>query len=33
MAWKSPWLVTLLDTYGGRLAIEATMEPSATEGG
>ena len=27
--WKSPWLVTVLGAYGGRLAIEATMEPSA----
>ena len=29
-AWKSPWLVTLLEAYGGRLAIEATMEPPVT---
>ena len=29
-AWKSPWLVTLLEAYGGRLAIEATVEPSVT---
>ena len=29
-AWKSPWLVTVLDAYGGRLAIEATIEPPAT---
>ncbi len=29
-AWKSPWPVTLLEAYGGRLAIEATMEPSVT---
>ena len=29
-AWKSPWLVTILEAYGGRLAIEATMEPSVT---
>jgi len=28
--WKSPWLVTLLQAYGGRLAIEATMEPPVT---
>ena len=28
--WKSPWLVTLLEAYGGRLAIEATVEPPAT---
>jgi len=28
-AWKRPWLVTLLEAYGGRLAIEATVEPSA----
>ena len=32
-AWKSPWLVTLLEAYGGRLAIEATMEPPVTERG
>jgi hypothetical protein len=32
-AWKSPWLVTVLEAYGGRLAIEATMEPPVTEGG
>ena len=32
-AWNSPWLVTLLEAYGGRLAIEATMEPRVTEGG
>jgi hypothetical protein len=25
--------VTLLEAYGGRLAIEATMEPPVTEGG
>ena len=31
MAWKSPWLVTLLEAYGGRLAIEATVEPPAAE--
>ncbi len=30
-AWKRPWLVTLLEAYGGRLAIEATVEPSVTE--
>ena len=29
-ALKSPWLVTLLEAYGGRLAIEATMEPPVT---
>jgi hypothetical protein len=29
-AWKSPWLVTVLEAYGGRLAIEATMEPPVT---
>ncbi len=29
-AWKSPWLVTLLEAYGGRLAIEATVEPPVT---
>jgi len=29
-AWKSPRMVTLLDAYGGRLAIEATMEPPVT---
>ena len=28
--WKSPWLVTLLEAYGGRLAIEATVEPPVT---
>ena len=28
--WKSPWLVTVLKAYGGRLAIEATMEPPVT---
>jgi hypothetical protein len=27
LAWKRPWPVTLLEAYGGRLAIEATMEP------
>ena len=32
-AWKSPWLVTVLEAYGGRLAIEATMEPPVTQGG
>ena len=31
--WKSDWLVTVLEAYGGRLAIEATMEPPSTEGG
>ena len=25
--------MTLLEAYGGRLAIEATMEPSSTKGG
>ena len=29
-AWKSPWLVTVLEAYGGRLAVEATMEPPVT---
>ena len=29
-AWKSPWLVTVLKAYGGRSAIEATMEPPVT---
>ena len=29
-AWKSPWMVTLFEAYVGRLAIEATMEPSVT---
>jgi len=24
-AWKSPWLVPVLEAYGGRLAIDATM--------
>jgi len=24
-AWKSPWLVPVVEAYGGRLAIEATM--------
>jgi len=28
--WKSPWVVTVLEAYGGRLAIEATMEPPST---
>ena len=32
-AWKRPWLVTVLEAYGGRLAIEATMEPPVTERG
>jgi hypothetical protein len=32
-AWKSPWLVTVLEAYGGRLAIEAAMEPPSTKGG
>ena len=27
---KSPWLVTVLEAYGGRLAIEETMEPPST---
>jgi len=26
-AGKRPWLVTVVEAYGGRLAIEATMEP------
>jgi len=30
LAWKRPWMVTVLEAYGGRLAIEATMEPPAT---
>jgi hypothetical protein len=29
-AWNSPWLVTVLEAYGGRLAIAATMEPPVT---
>ncbi len=29
-AWKSHWLVTVLEAYGGRLAIEATVEPPVT---
>jgi len=29
-AGKRPWLVTVVEAYGGRLAIEATMEPPAT---
>ena len=29
-ARKSPWLVTVLEAYGGRLAIEATTEPPVT---
>jgi hypothetical protein len=33
LAWKRPWLVTVLEAYSGRLAIEATMEPSSTESG
>ena len=32
-AWKSPWLVTVLEAYGGRLAIEATVEPPVSERG
>ena len=32
-AWKTPWLVTVLEAYGGRLAIEATREPSASKSG
>ena len=28
-AWKSPWLVTVLEAYDGRLATEMTMEPPA----
>ena len=31
-AWKSPWLATVLEAYGGRSATEATMEPPATKG-
>jgi hypothetical protein len=27
---KSPWLATILEAYGGRLAIEASMEPPVT---
>jgi hypothetical protein len=30
---ENPWLVTLVEAYGGRLTIEATMEPSSAEGG
>ena len=30
LAWKSPWPVTVLVAYGGRLAIKATMEPPVT---
>ena len=30
-AWKSPWLVTILEAYGGRPATEATMEPPDTK--
>jgi hypothetical protein len=33
LAWKRPWLVTFLEAYGGRLAIEATVEPPVTERG
>jgi hypothetical protein len=29
-AWKSPWLVTVVEAYRGRLAIEATVEPPVT---
>ena len=29
-AWKTLWLVTVLEAYGGRSATEATMEPSVT---
>ena len=29
-ARKSPWLVTVLEAYGGRLAIVATMGPPVT---
>jgi len=29
-AWKTPWSVTVLEAVGGRLAIEATVEPPAT---
>jgi len=31
-AWKSHWLVTILEPYDGRSASEATVEPSATKG-
>ena len=30
-AWKSPWLATVLEAYGGRSATEATVEPSDTK--
>jgi hypothetical protein len=33
LACKSHWLVTVLEACGGRLAIEATIEPPVTEGG
>ena len=29
-AWKTLWLVTVLNTYGGRSATEATVESPAT---
>jgi hypothetical protein len=29
-AWKTPWLVRVLEAYGGRSATEATMEPPVT---
>ena len=32
-AWKSPRLVAILKCQSGRLATEATMEPSATKRG
>ena len=32
LAWKTPWLVTVLGVYDRRSAIEATREPSAAEG-
>jgi hypothetical protein len=31
LAWKCPWLVTVLKANDGRSAIEATEEPSATK--
>ena len=30
-AWKSSWLVTVLEVYGGRSATEATMEQPDTK--
>ena len=29
-AWKSAWLATVSEAYGGRLTIEATIEPPVT---